>query len=236
MVEMIKDQLFLMDSDEASVSLDKEIKLSIESAEQERASDSYTLLKPLFSPSEIKSYMGYVTAVTSPFDFNIVIEDSSLAFKKLPIMVDDGLEGKRLSKDTLEFKSNNFPNHEDSSCNKPLSKKTNLLTVYPCLIRGVKPVGETNEWSDETIGFFRQHLYWKRLQIFLKEFLWGKHWGVDVLVDGSHVAKKLVDAGHAEYTDVLLELRFLEPLEDPHLESNTDEDRYENKKVSDQQQ
>lgn len=79
--------------------------------------------------------------------------------------------------------------------------------TYPCILRGVKPVGVNGQWTDEAAIFFQQCLYQKNLQIFFKEFVSSTHWKVDILADGVHVAKALVDAGHASYIDVMLELR-----------------------------
>lgn len=99
--------------------------------------------------------------------------------------------------------------HDDCSNLKKLPVQvTNLPKVtYPCVLRGVMPVGVHVEWPDEAIAFFQQCLYKKNLQIFFRELEFNTHWKVDVLVDGVHLAKVLVDAGHASYVDVLLGLR-----------------------------
>uniref|UniRef100_A0A3Q1EJ73 Tudor domain containing 15 n=1 Tax=Acanthochromis polyacanthus TaxID=80966 RepID=A0A3Q1EJ73_9TELE len=80
--------------------------------------------------------------------------------------------------------------------------------TYPCSLRGIKPVAVDGQWSDEATVFFKQCLYQKNLQIFFREFVSTTHWKVDILADGVHVAKELVDAGHASYIDVM-----------PHLEA-----------------
>ncbi|XP_071323957.1 tudor domain-containing protein 15 isoform X2 [Trachinotus anak] len=82
--------------------------------------------------------------------------------------------------------------------------------TYPCILRGVKPVEVDEQWTDEAAVFFQQCLYQKNLQIFFREFVSNTHWKVDILADGVHVAKELVDAGHANYIDAMLELRFQE--------------------------
>ncbi|KAM9339264.1 tudor domain-containing protein 15 [Symphorus nematophorus] len=91
------------------------------------------------------------------------------------------------------------------------AEMTNLpKVIYPCILRGVKPVGEEGQWTDEAAVFFQQCLYQKNLQIFFREFVSNTQWKVDVLADDVHVAKELVDAGHASYIDVMLGLRFQE--------------------------
>ncbi|XP_054474929.1 tudor domain-containing protein 15 [Anoplopoma fimbria] len=88
---------------------------------------------------------------------------------------------------------------------------TNLPKVtYPCILRGVKPVGVDGQWTDGAAVFFQECLYQKNLQIFFREFVSNTHLKVDVLADGVHVAKELVDAGHADYMDIMLGLRFQE--------------------------
>ncbi|XP_028997364.1 tudor domain-containing protein 15 isoform X2 [Betta splendens] len=82
--------------------------------------------------------------------------------------------------------------------------------TYPCSLRGVEPVGGDGRWSNEAALFFQQRLYQKNLHIFFRELMPNSHWKVDIMADGVHVAKDLVDAGHASYLDVILELRFQE--------------------------
>ncbi|XP_061602941.1 tudor domain-containing protein 15, partial [Cololabis saira] len=77
-------------------------------------------------------------------------------------------------------------------------------TTYACALRGVKPAGEDDQWADEATVFFQQCLYQKNLQIFFREPVPHSHWQVDILSEGVHVAKELVDAGHATYVDLLL--------------------------------
>ncbi|XP_037306221.2 tudor domain-containing protein 15 [Pungitius pungitius] len=81
---------------------------------------------------------------------------------------------------------------------------------YPCVLRGVKPVGVDGQWTNGAAVFFQQCLFQKNLQIIFREFVLNTHWKVDILADGTHVAKKLVDAGHANYMDITLGLRFQE--------------------------
>ncbi|XP_034555602.1 tudor domain-containing protein 15 [Notolabrus celidotus] len=82
--------------------------------------------------------------------------------------------------------------------------------TYPSILRGVKSVQGNGQWTDEAAVFFQQCLYQKNLQIFFREFVSNSHWKVDILADGVHVAKELVDAGHASYLDNMLGLRFQE--------------------------
>ncbi|XP_063350732.1 tudor domain-containing protein 15 [Pelmatolapia mariae] len=102
--------------------------------------------------------------------------------------------------------------YDDCSNLKKLPVKITTLpkVTYSCILRGVKPAGLDGQWPDEAVVFFQQCLYEKNLQIFFREFVSNTHWKVDILVDGVHVAKELVDAGHASYVDVMLGLRFLE--------------------------
>ncbi|XP_028253758.1 tudor domain-containing protein 15 [Parambassis ranga] len=96
--------------------------------------------------------------------------------------------------------------------------------TYPCILRGVKPVD--TQWTDEAVVYFQQLLYQKTLQICFTEFVSNTHWKVDVVVDGVHVARKLVDAGHADYIDVMLGLRFQEqsPCKAPTQSLNSEEE------------
>uniref|UniRef100_A0A3P8SYB3 Tudor domain containing 15 n=1 Tax=Amphiprion percula TaxID=161767 RepID=A0A3P8SYB3_AMPPE len=100
--------------------------------------------------------------------------------------------------------------YDDCSKLKKLPEEiTNLPKVtYPCSLRGIKPVAVDGQWSDEATVFFQQCLYQKNLQIVFREFVSTTHWKVDILADGIHVAKELVDAGHASYMDVMLGLRY----------------------------
>ncbi|XP_044232231.1 tudor domain-containing protein 15 [Thunnus albacares] len=98
--------------------------------------------------------------------------------------------------------------------------------TYPCILRGVKPVGLDGQWTDEAAVFFQQCLYQRDLQIFFREFVSNTHWKVDILANGVHVSKELVDAGHAGYIDVMLGLRFQEqsPCKAPPPAPDSEED------------
>ncbi|XP_029966648.1 tudor domain-containing protein 15 [Salarias fasciatus] len=82
--------------------------------------------------------------------------------------------------------------------------------THSCVLRGVNPAGGDGRWTDEGLAFFQECLFHKTLQIFFREFVANTHWKVDVVTDGVHVAKQLVDAGHAQYVDALLPLRYRE--------------------------
>uniref|UniRef100_A0A8C2WNE7 Tudor domain containing 15 n=1 Tax=Cyclopterus lumpus TaxID=8103 RepID=A0A8C2WNE7_CYCLU len=99
--------------------------------------------------------------------------------------------------------------YEDCSKLKRLPEEMRNLpkVTYPCILRGVKPVGADGQWTDGAAVFFQQSLYQKNLQIFFRECVSNTHWKVDILAEGVHVAKELVDAGHANYIDVMLGLR-----------------------------
>lgn len=81
--------------------------------------------------------------------------------------------------------------------------------TYPSILRGVKPIQGDGLWTDEAAIFFEQCLSQKNLQIIFREFVSNSHWRVDILADGVHVAKELVDAGHASYIDNMLGLRYV---------------------------
>lgn len=77
--------------------------------------------------------------------------------------------------------------------------------TYPCSLRGVNPVSDPWQWTDEAAAFFQERVCHKDLQIFFWELVSdGRQWEVDVLVDGNYLSKELVDAGHANYIDILL--------------------------------
>ncbi|XP_025754987.1 tudor domain-containing protein 15 isoform X2 [Oreochromis niloticus] len=103
-----------------------------------------------------------------------------------------------------------MPYDNCSNLKKLPAKITTLPKVtYSCILRGVKPAGLDDQWSDEAVIFFQESLYKKNLQIYFRELVSNRQWKVEILVDGVHVAKELVDAGHASYVDVMLGLRFL---------------------------
>uniref|UniRef100_A0A6Q2YQ85 Tudor domain-containing protein n=1 Tax=Esox lucius TaxID=8010 RepID=A0A6Q2YQ85_ESOLU len=74
--------------------------------------------------------------------------------------------------------------------------------AYPCTLRGIKPV--KGQWTDEAVVFFQQCLCQKNLKIYFRQYISEAHLEADVIADGVYVAKNLVDAGHAEYTDIML--------------------------------
>lgn len=99
--------------------------------------------------------------------------------------------------------------HDLSKLKKLPVELTDLPKLtYPCTLNGVKPAGGDGQWSDEAAAFFQRCMDQKNLQIFFREFVSNSDWNVDIVVDGVHVAKKLVDTGHANYTDVAPELRY----------------------------
>lgn len=99
--------------------------------------------------------------------------------------------------------------YEDRSKLKRLPEELRRLpkVTYPCVLRGVKPVKAEGQWTDEAVVFFQECLYQKNLQIVFRDFVTETHWKVDIVADGVHVAKELVDAGHATYIDIMLGLR-----------------------------
>ncbi|XP_054618706.1 tudor domain-containing protein 15 isoform X2 [Dunckerocampus dactyliophorus] len=77
--------------------------------------------------------------------------------------------------------------------------------VYPCCLWGVTPAGGDCQWSQEGSVYFQECLD-ENFHVVFREGV--SNWAVDILVDGVHVAKRLVDAGHAKYTDAALGPRF----------------------------
>ncbi|XP_069563448.1 tudor domain-containing protein 15-like [Brachyistius frenatus] len=108
--------------------------------------------------------------------------------------------------------------------------------TYPCILRGVKPVGEDGHWSDEAVVFFQQCLYQKNLLIFFREFEADTHWKVDILADGVNVAQELIDAGHANYRGVMPGVRLQKQslCETPPRNHNSEEDCGQQEEGSDE--
>lgn len=79
--------------------------------------------------------------------------------------------------------------------------------IHPCVLRGVRPLSADGQWADEAAFCFQRCLYQKRLQIFFRERVSDSTWKVDMLADGVHVAKRLVDAQQAHYLDIVQEVR-----------------------------
>lgn len=79
--------------------------------------------------------------------------------------------------------------------------------IHPCILRGVRPLSADGQWADEAAFCFQRCLSQKRLQIFFRERVSDSTWKVDMLADGVHVAKRLVDAQQAHYLDIVQEVR-----------------------------
>lgn len=79
--------------------------------------------------------------------------------------------------------------------------------LHPCILRGVRPLCADGQWADEAAFCFQRCLSQKRLQIFFRERVSDSMWKVDMLADGVHVAKRLVDAQQAHYLDIVQEVR-----------------------------
>ncbi|KAM6991741.1 tudor domain-containing protein 15 [Tautogolabrus adspersus] len=251
MVEIVMNGLFLVQH--TSVQQNEMIQTPTETGnetEEEKLYldlDTSPLQKLVFAPVDIdKVYPGFAAAVTTPFEFCLVLEDLLLIVNKLSLMLDDlseqmpPLPEAHLVPDTcclIKSESKNkwcraeivnadttvvlnlvdyghceCMQYEDFSKLKRLPEEmTNIPKVtFPCVLRGVKPVNVDGQWTDDAAVFFQQCLCQKNLQIFFREFESNVHWKVDILADGVHVAKELVDAGHANYVDIMLGLRFQE--------------------------
>ncbi|XP_008395442.1 tudor domain-containing protein 15 [Poecilia reticulata] len=129
-----------------------------------------------------------------------------------------------------------IPFHDLSKLKQLPMELANLPKMtYPCILRGVKPAGVDGQWSDEAAAFFQDCLYEKDLQIFFREFGPNSIWRVDIVADGVHIAKKLVDAGHANYIDVLLGRRFqeLSSCKEPQVCDTDEEEVYNQVEATD---
>ncbi|KAM6906308.1 tudor domain-containing protein 15 [Lycodopsis pacificus] len=251
-VEIVINGLFLLCPTTNSLQPNEEMVPSTAQTQNERAEGEFNLdtsptQQLVFAPIDIdKSYSGFAAAVTTPFEFCIVLDDLLHVMYKVSLILDDlpeqmsPLPEAHLVPGTCcLFKSDTknkwcraeiadadttavlnlvdyghyecIPYEDCSELKRVPGEITNLPKLtYPCVLRGVKPVGVDGQWTDGAAVFFEQGLYQKNLQIFFREFVSNTHWEVDILADGVHVAKELVDAGHANYIDVMLGLRFQE--------------------------
>lgn len=80
--------------------------------------------------------------------------------------------------------------------------------IHPCVLRGVRPRGADGRWAEEAAFCFQRCLSQRRLQIFFRERVSDSTWKVDMLADGVHVAKRMVDAQQAHYLDIGQEVRY----------------------------
>lgn len=83
--------------------------------------------------------------------------------------------------------------------------------AYPCFLRGIKPA-DGLQWSDHAAMFFQQCMYQKNLKIHFKDTVSEAQWAVDVTSSNRNIAQELVDAGHAQYIDTVLGIRFQQAL------------------------
>lgn len=249
LVEIILNGLLLMCQTKGSQQHNRQTTLLATEAQIESVPEGFTTETStphllFFAPLEMdKAYSGFAAAVTTPFEFCVVLEDLLLTMNKVSIMLDD-LQGNmpplpeshlvpgaccllksesknkwcraeivhtdtNLVLNLVDYGYHECIPYQDFSKLKQLpADLANIPKVtYPCTLRGMKPIGVDGQWSDVAAVFFQHCLYQKNLQIFFREFGSDSIWRVDILADGVHVAKKLVDAGHANYIDVMLGLR-----------------------------
>ncbi|XP_068564608.1 tudor domain-containing protein 15 [Cebidichthys violaceus] len=251
-VEIVINGLFLLHQTTTSLQPNGEMVPSTAETQNEKAEGEFKLntsptRQLIFAPIDIdKSYSGSPAAVTTPFEFCIILEDLLHVMNKVSLILDDLPEKMSPLPEALLvpgtcclFKSDTknkwcraeiaeadttavlnlvdyghyecIPYEDCSKLKRVPEEITDLPKVtYPCILRGVKPVGVDGQWTDGAAVFFQQCLYQKNRQIFFREFVSNTHWKVDILADGIHVAKELVDAGHANYIDVVLGLWFQE--------------------------
>ncbi|XP_061785614.2 tudor domain-containing protein 15 isoform X1 [Nerophis lumbriciformis] len=227
---------------------------------EELCPDTSTPQTIAFAPVSLdKEYSGFATAVTTPSDFWVVLEDSLPLMNQVALMLEDLSEGlPLLPKHSLApgasclFQSDLNNNkwciaeivqvdtsvvlnlvdyglsvrvpYEDCASLRTLPEELMNLPkrVYPCCLRAVRPVGEDRQWSQEGSVHFQKCLD-HSFQVVFREGLSNSRWTVDIVMDGVHVAKRLVDAGHAKYTDALLGLRFQGQSPSPVYRPDTEE-------------
>uniref|UniRef100_A0A673C4P4 Si:dkeyp-93d12.1 n=1 Tax=Sphaeramia orbicularis TaxID=375764 RepID=A0A673C4P4_9TELE len=228
-----------------STSLQKNEAMITQSPAETQTEDSSLPQQLEFAPVHIdREYSGFVAAVTTPFEFCVVLEDShfilnivSNMLNEIPQLTVPLLEAHIIPGTSCMLKSDsngkwcraeimhsdttivlNLVDYGHYECLpyeerfklKRLPEKIMKLPkfTYPCVLRGVKPSEGGSQWNDEAAFFFKQCMYQKNIKIFFREFVSNIHWKVDVLADGVHVTKKLVNAGHASYVDIMLGLRY----------------------------
>ncbi|XP_035535179.1 tudor domain-containing protein 15 [Morone saxatilis] len=246
-VEIIMNELFLILPITTSLQRDEETIPPPAETTNDRRWDTSRPQQLVFAPIDTdKAYSGFAAAVTTPFEFCVVLEDLLLVMSEVSLMLDDlpeqmsplpeanlvpgtccllksDTKNKWCRAEIVHFDPTAVLNLVDyghyecvpyENCSQlkrlPVELTSQPKVTYPCILRGVKPVRADGQWTDEAAVFFQQCLCQKNLQIFFREFVSNTHWKVDVLADGVHVAKELVDAGHASYIDVMLGLRFQE--------------------------
>ncbi|KAM4521762.1 tudor domain-containing protein 15 [Odontesthes bonariensis] len=252
MVEIVMSGLFLTHQIKASLQQFGEKTPSPAETQREGTGEKKGLVSDRSAPQRLvcapldtdRAYSGFAAAVTSPFEFCVILDDLFPIENKVSIMLDNLSEPTAPLPDAhlvpgtccmLKSDSRNkwcravivhvdaavglrlvdygdyecIPYCDVSKLKQLLVEPTKLPKVTcSCVLRGVEPVGADGQWTSEAVVFFRQCLYQKTLQISFTEFVSNSHWKVDILADGVHVAKELVVAGHANYVDVLLGLRF----------------------------
>ncbi|TNN56096.1 Tudor domain-containing protein 15 [Liparis tanakae] len=248
-VEVVEDGLVVLRHISTSLQQNEEEVPSTAETRNEEAEGEFNLdtsnpQQLLFAPIDLdKAYSGFAAAVTTPYEFCIVLEDLLLVMNKVSLILDDlpeqmaPLPEAHLVPGTCCLFKSDAKNkwcraeiedadttavlnlvdygyyegipYEDCSKLKRLPEEMRNLpkVTYPCILRGVKPVGADGPWTDGAAVFFQQCLYQKNLQIFFREFVSNTHWEVDILAEGVHVAQELVDVGHADSIDVMPGLR-----------------------------
>lgn len=197
-----------------------------------------------FAPVELdRAHRGFAAAVTNPFEFSVLLEDSLLVLKKVSLVLGNlakelpplpeahALPGSccllksRTKKkwcraeivhsastiilNLLDYGIYECMAPEDAPQLRmlPLEIRNLPKVIHPCVLRGVKPLTADKQWSNEAACFFQNCLSQKTLHIFFRESVSDTKWKVDILADGVHVAKQLVDVQQAQYVDIVQELR-----------------------------
>ncbi|XP_067097901.1 tudor domain-containing protein 15 [Osmerus mordax] len=214
--------------------------------------DSSPLQRLFLAPVNTdQTYSGFAAAVTTPYDFYIVLEDLLLIMNAVSTILEElpselpSLPEADLNPltcclircDTKWCRAEvvhadratavvvnlvdyghcvDTPYQEHSMLKRLPEQLTRLPKVtYPCALRGVRPA--TGEWTDQAALFFQESICQRNLEIHFRQLVSEERLEVDLVTDGTYIAKELVDAGHASYIDTMLGLRFQErsPIKTP---------------------
>lgn len=196
-----------------------------------------------FAPVELhKAYYGFAAAVTNPFEFCVLLEESLLVLNKVSMVLGNLPQllplpeghllpgsccllkssaktkwcraeivhlGSTIVLNLLDYGLYECTPRENAAQLRMLPAEMRNLpkVIHPCTLQGVKPLGAEGQWAHEAAFCFQRCLSHKKLQIFFRECVSDSKWKVDMLADGVHVAKQLVEARQAHYVDIVQELR-----------------------------
>uniref|UniRef100_A0A3Q3IIP8 Tudor domain-containing protein n=1 Tax=Monopterus albus TaxID=43700 RepID=A0A3Q3IIP8_MONAL len=242
MVELVKNELFLIQQI-TNLPQDHQHEASV----GEPNTDTSSLQQLPFAPVDTdKAYFGFAAAVTTPFEFCVVLEDLLLIMTKVSMMLDDlpgqvsPLPEAHLIPGACCLLKSDSKNKwcRAEIVNADATVVVNLVDYGHCECLSYKDRSKLKRLPEELMNLPKS-LYQKNLQILFREFVSNIHWKVDILAAGVYVAKELVDAGHASYVDAMLGLRFQEqitlkaPLQDLDSEEESGQEDEDAKGKSD---